>query len=143
MIFLAGAGVIAAVILLGLGAVELNHVLHAYPGQTWLGIAALLCVIFGMAAAKFRRSQERVSLRPPAPQVPPLPKAIQAAPVLTAVASGEAAEEAQPCEGPACPNKVDDDPWTARMPWETFTRRFCSEACVRAWEKLQRAPQEI
>jgi hypothetical protein len=143
MIFAAGLGVIAAAVVLGLGAVELNHALHAYPAQTWLGIAALLCVIFGMAAAKFRRSQQRVPLRPAAPEVPPLPKAIQAAPVLTAVASGVAAEEAQPCEGPGCRHKVDDDPYLARMPWETFDRRFCSMACVRAWEKLQVVPQEI
>lgn len=141
--FLIGVGVIIAAALAIWGGVELDHVMHQWPGQFWMGVAFLLTVIFGMAAAKVRLASQRVPLRPPAPAVPPLPKAIAAAPVLTAVASGAAAEEAQPCEGPGCPHKVDDDPYLARMPWETFTRRFCSEACVRAWEALQVAPQDV
>lgn len=135
------AGIVLAALLLAWAGVELDHVIHAYPAQFWFGAAAVLIVAFSMAAARFRVAGQRVPLRPAAPALPPLPKAIQAAPVLTAVASGVAAEEAQPCEGPGCAHKVDSDPYLAHMPWETFEHRFCSEPCVRGWERLQKAPQ--
>lgn len=129
-------GVIAALLLLAWGSVEVGHVIHSYPGQFWMGVFAFLVLAFALAAARFRKANERVPLKPPA--IPPLPPAIKAAPVLTAIAS-PGAEEAPSCEGPACASKVDDDPWTVRE-GDGTAHAFCSQECAQAWSGSRTAP---
>jgi hypothetical protein len=136
-------GVIAALMLLAWGGVELDHVIHAYPGQFWMGVFAFLVVTFALAAAKFRKANERVPLRPAAPPLPPAIQAkpeqpaLNAAPVLRAVAA-PGAEDAAGCEGPSCDSKVNDDPWIARVHGEEREHVFCSEACIREWQQANR-----
>lgn len=138
-------GVIAVVLLLTWGGMEIGHVMHTWPLQFWFGVVSFLILAFAITAAQFRRAGERVPLRP---RLPPLPPAIQAvpvkaelraAPVLKAVASPEA-EEARACEGPGCLNKVDDDPWTARVPGGA-EHVFCSESCASGWHAARRLPR--
>lgn len=133
-------GVIAAVLLLAWGGVEVNHVVHAYPVQFWLSAACVLIVAFALAAARFRISNERVPLRPAPRALPPAVRVVpelKAAPVLRAIASTEA-PDAQDCEGPGCPHKVDDDPWTWKAPGEEESHVFCSEACGHSWHDARR-----
>jgi hypothetical protein len=136
MVILGPLAAVAAVAALVFGGIEVNHVIHAYPGQCLMGVIALLFVIFGLAAAKFRLASQRVPLRPAPPAVPLLPKAVQAVPVLTAVAPAHD-ESAEACEGPDCANKVDKDPWTARWPGEGEEHKFCSHGCARRWNEAQ------
>jgi len=126
------AGVVGALLLLAWGGVELNHLIHAYPGQFYMGVFAFLFVVAGMAA-RVRASHRPVRLRPAEPEIPPLPKAIQAAPVLTAIASPAAEDAAPECEGPECANKLDDDPWQAQPPGAAEPHLFCSRECASAW----------
>jgi hypothetical protein len=137
MPLLLAAAAVAALLVLAWAGVELNHVIHAYPGQFWMGAVAVLVIVFGLAAARFRVANTRVPLRPPAPALPPLPKAIAAVPELTAVASPHD-EEAAACEGPACGHKVSDAPWTARVHGEEGEHAFCSRRCAEAWHDLRR-----
>jgi hypothetical protein len=136
-------GIIAALMLLAWGGVELDHVIHAYPGQFLMGVFAFLVVAFALAAARFRKAGERVPLRPAVPSLPPAIQAkpeqsvLNAAPVLRAVAAPEA-EDAAGCEGPSCTERVNDDPWTARVHGEGREHVFCSEACVREWQQANR-----
>lgn len=134
MPIVAAAAVILAVMLLAWAGIEVDHVIHAYALQFYVGVFAVLFIAAAAGAAHMHRVvHDRVPLRPP---VPPLPKAVLAAPVLTAIAA-PAAVEAEDCEGPACTNKVDDDPWRARLNGGE-EHQFCSELCARTWKDMQR-----
>jgi hypothetical protein len=126
--------VVAALLLLAWGGVEVNEVLHRYPGQFLMGAVTFVIIAFALAAARFRLASQRVPLRPAAP---PLPPAVKAAPVRVAVAA-PGAQDAGDCEGPDCPGKVDDDPWTARVENGT-SHVFCSQECAQAWTDRQAA----
>lgn len=123
---------VAVLLLFAWAAVEIDHVIHAYPAQFWFGVVSFLIFAFAFTAARFRVSAARVPLRP-AP--PPLPPALRAVPVLTAIASPEDPDAAL-CEGPGCRQKVDGDPWTARADGEE-EHVFCSEACARKWQQAR------
>jgi hypothetical protein len=124
--------IIIAALLLAWAGVEVNHVIHAYPGQFWMAMFAFLFVIAGLAA-RHRAASRPVRI---VPEAPPLPKAIQAKPVLTAIAS-PAADAVLECAGPSCANKLDDDPWMARMPGDAQDSHFCSEACIQDWHRTR------
>jgi hypothetical protein len=137
MPILAG-GVIVAALLLAWAGVELDHLIRAYPGQFYMAFFAVLIVAVATGTARFYRvTHDRVPLAPPPP--PPLPKALKAAPVLTAIAGPDEAEDAQDCEGPGCASKVDDDPWLAMMPGEEDEHVFCSKRCAEAWRDEHRS----
>jgi hypothetical protein len=123
-------GVIAAVALLAWSGVELDHVVRQYPGQFFMGCFAVLFIAVAAGIARFKADHRPVVIARP---VPSLPKAIPAVPVRTAVAAPHD-EDARPCDGPACRNKVDDDPWTARVPGDARERVFCSQECARGWQ---------
>jgi hypothetical protein len=130
-------GVIIALLALAWAGVKLDHIVHVYPGQFYMGVFAALFIATAAGVARHRGiERSRVPLQP---QVPPLPKAIPAAPVLTAIAAPQA-EEAENCAGPGCGNQVDDDPWLARLAHEEEDSKFCSEACVQRWEQQQAVP---
>lgn len=129
---LLAVGVIIGLLLLAWGGMEVDHIMHAYPGQFWMGVFAFLVTTFALAAARFRKANERVPLRP---AVPPLPLAIKASPVRLAVAAPGTGDP-RDCEGPGCLNKVDDDPWTARVHGEEGEHLFCSEACTGRWQQV-------
>jgi hypothetical protein len=135
-------GVIAVLLLLAWGGMEVNHVIHAYPVQFWLGVTSVLVIAFAFAAAKFRLANQRVPLRPAPPALPPAVRVtpeLKAAPVLRAIASTEE-PGARPCEGPLCTNKVDDDPWTARVEEDGDDHVFCSRSCAQRWTDRRSAP---
>ena len=132
-------GVVIAAMLLAAMGVGIDHVLHAYPAQFWFGVASFLILVFALAAARFRKANERVPLRPAALTPPPLPPAVKAAPVRLAVASPEDGD-ADDCEGPGCSSKVDDDPWTASVEGDETDHLFCSERCAQKWKGLRSAP---
>jgi hypothetical protein len=130
MPILAAAAVVLAAMLLAWAGIEVDHVIHTYEVQFYVAVFAVLFIAAAAGAARMHRvTHDRVPLRP---QAPPLPKAIRAAPVLTAVAA-PAADDAEPCEGPGCASKVDSDPWTARLHTEEHDHKFCSRACAEAW----------
>jgi hypothetical protein len=134
-------GVVAALLLLAWGGYELDHLIHAYPGQSVAGVISFLIVAFALAAARYRKSAERVPLRPVTRELPPsaqAPPALKAVPVLRAVAAPYD-EEARDCEGPGCSRKVNDDPWTARVEGDEASHVFCSESCASRWRDC-RAP---
>ena len=132
-------GLAAALVLLAWGGIELDHVIRAYPLQFWFGVASFLILCLAFAAAKFRRANEQVPLRPALQAVPPPPPAIKAAPVLTAIASAQD-PDAAPCEGPGCARRVSEEPWTAQVDGEEEEHVFCSEACARKWDLARRRP---
>jgi hypothetical protein len=139
MQFLILAGVILVILLIATGGAELDQVIHAYPAQFWMGVFAVLFIAAAAGAARFRAVlRDQVPLRP---AVPPLPKAIPAVPLVTAIAPPYLAEEAQDCEGPECRNKVDDDPWKARVAGSRDEHVFCSQQCVQAWQGNWRADE--
>lgn len=135
---LLAAGIIIAALVLAWGGLEADHFMHAYPGQSLAAVASVLILAFALAAARFRVANTRVPLWQEARPAPP-PAAIRAAPVLVAIA-GPHDEEAAPCEGPGCRNKVTGDPWTARVAGEEQEHAFCSEGCAAAWQPSAAPP---
>jgi hypothetical protein len=133
--FLALIGVVVLILLVCWGGVELNDLIHQYPGQFYMGVFAVLFIAAAAGAARFYRvTHDQVPLRP---KVPEMPKAIEAVPLVTAIAAPHT-EEAQACEGPGCGNKVDDDPWTAAPEDDPDDKhRFCSHRCARRWSDRQ------
>lgn len=125
-------GVVIALTLLIWSGFEVDQLFTHHPAYFYMGAFAMLFIIAGMAA-RVHASHRPVRL---VPEAPPLPKAIQAKPVLTAIAS-PAAEAARECAGPSCSNKLDDDPWMARMPGDAQDSHFCSEACIRDWHRTR------
>jgi hypothetical protein len=124
-------GVIVGLLLLAWGGVELNDLIRAYPGQFYMVVFAVLFIAAAAGAARIHHVvHDRVPVRPP---VPPLPKAIPAAPVLSAIAGPDQAVDALDCEGPGCVHKVDDDPWLAMRPGDEDEHVFCSRRCAEAW----------
>ena len=129
---LAAGAVIAAALLLAWAGVEVNHLIHAYPGQFYMSVFGTCFIAVAVGIGRIRHAvHDKMPLAPPPP--PPLPKALKAAPVLTAVAGPDEAQDAPDCEGPGCASKVDDDPWLAMMPGEETEHVFCSQRCAEAW----------
>jgi hypothetical protein len=134
MQFLALIGVVVLILLVCWGGVELNDLIHQYPGQFYMGVFAVLFIAVGVGAAKFHRAvHDQVPLRP---KVPELPKAIEAVPLVTAIAAPHT-EKARDCEGPQCGHQVDDDPWTALAEGNPEEHVFCSQKCARTWRDRQ------
>lgn len=129
---------IVAMLLLAWGGVELNDFIRAYPGQFYMGAFAISFIAIAVGIGRIRHAvRDRVPLALPPP---PLPAAIQAAPVLLAVASPGDEGDASECEGPSCDRKVSRDPWTARVEGDQALHEFCSEKCAREWTDLKSAP---
>lgn len=124
-------GIIVALLLLAWAGVEVHMLIVTYPGECLMGLFGLVFIMVGLAA-RHRAANRPVRLTPLKPPAPP--PALQAKPVLTAIAT-TAAEDAAECDNPRCSNKVDDDPWVGRLNGETDVeaRQFCSEACVQEW----------
>lgn len=131
--------VVVALLLLASAGVELNHLVHAYPGQFLMGTFAVLFIAVAMGTARFqaaRRGNAPVRL---VRELPPLPKAIAAVPVREAItpASGTV-----PCERDGCAREVEHGAaWAAEVPGEE-DRFFCSERCLTRWDSSRMAPQE-
>lgn len=138
-------GIIALLVLLGWGAVELDHVIHAYPGQFWMGVFGFLFVIVAAAGLKFRLSRRRPVREPGAMwktvTAVPVKRAITAAPQVTALASVVPAPAAAACEGPVCGEAAGDEPWSAGPASNPRQHLFCSEDCLHEWMGAHRPAQ--
>jgi hypothetical protein len=126
---------VIAFVLLVAGGVELKDLMNEYPGQFYMGIFATL--FFGVATGTMllRRAAQGGRQVPIVRELPPLPKAIRAVPVLTAIAATAKPHEEIDCEHGECDQRtMPRAAWGVRVEGEDAEHLFCSERCAQAWD---------
>ena len=131
------AGVVVFVLLVA-GGVELDDLMHEYPGQFYMGVFATLFIAVGCSTALLRRAARGGHQVPLVRELPPLPKAIQAVPVMTAAAVTAGPQEEVECERQDCDHRVvPKAAWGVRLEGEAREHLFCSEWCAQAWDSAR------
>jgi hypothetical protein len=130
------AGTVAFVLLVAAG-VEVNDLVHEYPGQFLMGTFATLFFALATGTALLRRAAQGGRQVPLVRELPPLPKAIQAVPVRTAIPVAELHDELD-CEREGCGRKTTHKAaWGVQVAGEAGERLFCSEWCAKAWDSAR------
>lgn len=126
-----------AFVLLVAGGVEVNDLVHEYPGQFLMGTFATLFFTVATGTALLRRAAHGGRQVPLTREPPPLPKAIQAVPARTALPVARADGELD-CERDKCGRKTTyKAAWGVQVAGEVGERLFCSEWCAQAWDSAR------
>lgn len=128
------AGVIVFVLLVA-GGVEIDHLMHEYPAQFYMGVFAMVFFSVASGTMLLRRAAHGGQV-PLTRELPVLPKAIQAAPVLTAIAVTGQQEvdcEREDCDQVTTPRAA----WGVRVEGEEAEHLFCSQECAQAWDSAR------
>jgi hypothetical protein len=132
---------IAAVVVLVLlvaGGVEVKDLMHEYPGQFLMGTFATLFIAVGCGTALLRRAARGGRPVLVVRELPPLPKAIQAVPALTAVAVTAGPHNELDCEHGECGQKTTHGAaWGVQVTGEAGEHLFCTEQCAQAWDSAR------
>jgi hypothetical protein len=127
------AGVIVFILLVA-GGVEVDHLMHEYPGQFLMGVSAVLFTAVACGTALLRRAAHGGRQ---VPLVRELPKAIQAVPLVAAIPAAGPQEELE-CERGECERTMTTKAaWGVQVHGEPGERLFCSEWCAQAWDSAR------
>jgi len=137
---LAVLGVFGLMLLVA-GGVEVNHLVHEYPGQFYMGVFATMFFAVASGTMLLRRAAHGGRQVPLVRELPPLPRAIQAAPVVTAIPAASAPQEELECEREGCEHTMmPKAAWGVQVHGETGERLFCSEWCAQTWDAARLLP---
>lgn len=130
------AFMVAFVLLVAAG-VEVKDLVHEYPEQFFAGTVAVLFFAVASSTILLRKAARGGHQVPLVRELPPLPKAIQAVPVLTAIATVGPNEELD-CEHWECDRKTTlRAAWGVRVEGEAAEHLFCSERCAQTWDSAR------
>lgn len=134
---------VVALFLLVAAGIEVKDLVHEYPGQFLTGTFTVLFFAVASGAILLRRAAQGGRPVPLARELPPLPKAIQAVPVLTAIATAGPHEDLD-CERGECGRKTTPKAaWGVQVAGEAAEHLFCSQWCAQAWDYARSQPLQL